>query len=166
MTGLEPTRAVLKQLMVLTNNCCAFQDPVTGKACESHLYKPGWKQVNADMCHIRGDSPGSARHDESMSPEDRRSFDNLIVLCPNHHNIIDNVRPDDFTVEVLEDMKIRAESRAESVHHWVPETAIDPVIDLVAARTQYLFSLAPMPQVIGLSAEIRGEAAITGTASI
>jgi hypothetical protein len=36
---------------------------------------------------------------------------------------------------------------------------------LVAARTQYLFSLAPMPQVIGLSAEIRG-VRYPGTATI
>ncbi len=40
-----------------------------------------------------------------MSDDQRNSFDNLLLLCPNHHKLIDDLEPDRHTVEVLEEMK-------------------------------------------------------------
>jgi hypothetical protein len=35
-----------------------------------------------------------------MTDEQRYDFDNLILLCPNHHARIDDLEPDRFTVEM------------------------------------------------------------------
>ena len=46
-----------------------------------------------------------------MTPEDRDHFANLILMCPNHHQEIDTLRPEKYSVELLTDMKERAEGR-------------------------------------------------------
>jgi len=42
-----------------------------------------------EMAHIRGENPGSNRHDENQTAEQRNDYENLILLCPNHHTLID-----------------------------------------------------------------------------
>jgi hypothetical protein len=42
-----------------------------------------------EMAHICGEKPGANRHDQSQTPEERDGYDNLILLCPNHHTLID-----------------------------------------------------------------------------
>jgi len=42
------------------------------------------------ICHIRAASPAGPRYDPSMTDDDRRHIDNLILLCDECHNIIDN----------------------------------------------------------------------------
>src|SRR5688572_13373864 len=44
------------------------------------------------VAHIRGARPTSARHDESMTDEERRSPENAILLCSVCHDIIDGRR--------------------------------------------------------------------------
>ena len=39
--------------------------------------------------HISAASPGGPRYDESMTPEQRKSFENGIWLCANHADEID-----------------------------------------------------------------------------
>ena len=59
-----------------------------------------------EMAHIRGDRPGSNRHDVNQTPEQRDSYENLILLCPTHHTLID--RPENeahFSVDMLLCMK-------------------------------------------------------------
>lgn len=42
-----------------------------------------------EMAHIRGEKPGSSRHDSSQTQEERDDYSNLILLCPTHHTLID-----------------------------------------------------------------------------
>lgn len=44
-----------------------------------------------------------------MSPEARRAFRNLILLCHPHHTIVDKRRPQDFPVSTLEKWKSERE---------------------------------------------------------
>jgi len=37
--------------------------------------------------------------------EQRNGFDNLILLCPNHHRKVDYLIPEDYPVDVLQKMK-------------------------------------------------------------
>lgn len=57
--------------------------------------------------HIRGEKPGTARHDSAYGPVNE--YENLILLCPNHHDEIDTDR-DRWTVPALEAMKSEHEA--------------------------------------------------------
>jgi hypothetical protein len=56
--------------------------------------------VLGEAAHIRGDSPGSARYEAAMLPEERRVITNGIWLCCNCSELIDN-NPDVYSVERL-----------------------------------------------------------------
>jgi hypothetical protein len=121
----EPSLPTIKTLFALSGNVCAFRDPTSGRGCEAKLTDPSWTRVRARICHIRGYAPGSARFDEDQADEDRNSFDNLLLLCPNHHVEVDDLRSADFTVEVLQKMKARAESRWSET--WASDTRLEDV---------------------------------------
>jgi hypothetical protein len=64
------------------------------------------------MAHIRGDKPGANRHDNTQTQEQRDDYTNLILLCPNHHSIIDKKANEGrYSVAVLEAMKKEHEAR-------------------------------------------------------
>jgi len=59
-----------------------------------------------EMAHICGDEPGASRHDTNQTPKERDDYQNLILLCPNHHALID--RPENetrFPVALLHSFK-------------------------------------------------------------
>jgi len=41
------------------------------------------------FCHIKGNKPGSKRHDPNQSETERQGFANLLLMCPIHHDVID-----------------------------------------------------------------------------
>jgi hypothetical protein len=59
-----------------------------------------------EMSHICGEKSGANRYDGSQSAEQRDDYANLILLCPNHHTLIDKPENEKkYTVEVLRKMK-------------------------------------------------------------
>jgi len=65
-----------------------------------------------EMAHIKGKSRGSNRYDDSQTDKERDSYENLILLCPNHHTLIDRPENEEtYSVEVLTQMKIDHEER-------------------------------------------------------
>ena len=68
-----------------------------------------------EMAHIKGDKPTSNRYDEKQSDKERDSYENLILLCPTHHTLIDKAENEErFTVEMLREMKIKHETTVSS----------------------------------------------------
>jgi len=67
-----------------------------------------------EQAHIVGKEPDSARSDSTLSIEERESYHNLILLCPNHHTLIDK-NPKDYPIEKLHMMKSQHE-------YWVERT--------------------------------------------
>ncbi|GHC99895.1 hypothetical protein GCM10019060_33000 [Novosphingobium pokkalii] len=62
------------------------------------------------ICHIEAALPDGKRFNDAMSNEERRSYDNLLLLCGDHHTVID----DDegcYSVAQLRLMKQRHEAR-------------------------------------------------------
>src|SRR5437879_1102376 len=106
------SETVVKALFAMSRNVCAFVDVGTGRACEETLTDPQWKRVKAEIAHIRGLLPTSARYDADY--EDPNGFENLCLLCPTHHTQIDDLEPERYTVEVLLEMKNRGLERAQS----------------------------------------------------
>ncbi len=80
----SPNTKTVKRLFAVSGNTCAFPN------CESPLVDQGSNKVTGRICHIKGHSPGSKRHDPSQTAEQRHDFDNLMLLCPTHHHVIDN----------------------------------------------------------------------------
>jgi hypothetical protein len=66
-----------------------------------------------EQAHIVGKEPGSARSTSILSIKDQESYHNLILLCPNHHTLIDK-NPKDYPIEKLHMIKSQHEYWVES----------------------------------------------------
>ena len=63
------------------------------------------------MAHICGKRLGSNRHDPSQSQTERDAYENLFLLCPTHHTIIDKPENEDrYSVDFLQTMKAEHEA--------------------------------------------------------
>jgi hypothetical protein len=93
-----PSESTVKKLFALSRNLCAFT------RCSTHIVDPLSGALTGQICHIKARSLKGPRYDEKQTDEARCAFANLIVLCRNHHGIVDD-RPATFTVELLNDMK-------------------------------------------------------------
>lgn len=59
-----------------------------------------------EMAHIKGKNPGSNRYDSTQNDDQRDLYQNLILLCPNHHTEIDKPENESkFSVQWLIDAK-------------------------------------------------------------
>ncbi len=88
MAASYPTKIILA---FRSGGVCAFPE------CGKHLTydaKEGEDTYVAEAAHIRGEEPGAARYDPSMSDAERDNVRNLIYLCTDHHTIIDKVEAD------------------------------------------------------------------------
>lgn len=105
----------IKVLAARSGNCCAFPD------CQEHIVAENGA-ILGEMAHIRGEKPGAARYDPSMTDPKRNHYDNLIFLCPNHHTEIDKINPGFYTPEKLFEIKTEHECWArEQCRKRVPE---------------------------------------------
>jgi hypothetical protein len=97
----------MKRLFMHSGNRCAFPK------CTSPL-EIGTTVVG-EICHIEADRPGGPRYNDKQSPTDRQGYDNLILLCANHHTVIDN-DVDSYTVARLKAMKADHETGAVTLN--------------------------------------------------
>lgn len=64
--------------------------------------------VIGEEAHIVARSEDGPRGNSTLSAEQRDDYDNLILLCPNHHSLIDKA-PEDYSVASLRAMKVAHE---------------------------------------------------------
>lgn len=84
-----------------------------------------------EQAHIVGEKAGSARWKSSLSLEERNSYHNMILLCPNHHTEIDKSE-EDWSIEKL--------YVAKSMHElWVRES-LSSTADIRAAASELAVS--------------------------
>lgn len=102
------TSGTQKALFRLARGTCYFP----GCAREILTYESGEPLVDVQIAHIAAAEPGGPRFDASMTDEQRRSIDNLILLCQAHHNLVDKVRPTDFSADDLRQWKSENEDAA------------------------------------------------------
>jgi hypothetical protein len=79
----QPSLATIKRLFAVSGNVCAFP------GCKSPLVDHPSGKVTARICHIKARSEGGPRYDAAQADLDRHGFDNLVLLCPSHHDVID-----------------------------------------------------------------------------
>lgn len=99
---LRMTEKTLKYLFARSRNQCAFPN------CMTEIVMDGeeGKSVIGEICHIKARNPGGARYNPTLDAEELDDKDNLILLCRNHHKLIDD-NATKYTVEVLKKMKAK-----------------------------------------------------------
>jgi hypothetical protein len=70
----------------------------------------GQPVTNLQIAHIRAAKFNGPRYVSDMSDDERRSWKNLILLCTPHHNMIDKIMPNDYSIEDLERWKSEREA--------------------------------------------------------
>lgn len=101
MPRLPIKRETLNAIFAKSGNVCAFP------GCTHELVTKGNLFV-AQICHIEAARPGGQRYNAESTDEERRSADNLILLCYKHHRETDDVS--EFEVGTLRLMKLQHES--------------------------------------------------------
>ncbi|WP_050767243.1 HNH endonuclease [Bacillus sp. NRRL B-14911] len=106
-TNEQPKPSTVKRLFSVSGNQCAFPK------CEIKLVQG--EKVVGKICHIKARSDGGPRHDPDQTNDERRGFDNLVLMCPMHHDVIDSDE-DSYTVERLTEIKRRHEEQSTHIN--------------------------------------------------
>jgi hypothetical protein len=103
---VTPTHRDVKRLFALSGNRCAFP------RCQAAIAEG--TSLIGEICHIKADKPSGPRYDKTQTDEKRQSFDNLILMCANHHKVIDDDE-ESYPAERLWKLKADHESRSKPV---------------------------------------------------
>lgn len=90
-----------------SGNRCAFP------GCNQELHQvigANGSTVVGEECHIEAQNGNGPRFNHALSEKQINTFENLVLLCPTHHRIIDE-NPEEYTVEALKKMKADHEGR-------------------------------------------------------
>lgn len=102
------SQKTIKLLWANSAGRCSF-DGCNKRLCleDAHEFAP---YTIGQMAHICGRRPGSNRYVPSSTPDFLDSYANLILLCPDHHAIIDKKENENcYSVEKLNEMKKKHE---------------------------------------------------------
>lgn len=103
----QPSQKTVKTLFALSGGVCAFP------GCGTRLIHSASGALLGEMCHIRAVSPHGPRYDPTQPDSERNEEQNLLLLCPTHHNLIDQATTE-YTVEWLLSTK-------QTHERWVAE---------------------------------------------
>ncbi|MFD0062369.1 HNH endonuclease signature motif containing protein [Streptomyces sp. NPDC056690] len=103
-----------KVLWARSGGVCAFADclqelTINLKDEESKSLSSAGVPLGEEA-HIVSGAPGGPRHDENYPRTRIDSYENLILLCPTHHRLIDKNGGSEFSVEQLHRMKVSHEA--------------------------------------------------------
>lgn len=102
------SQKTVKRLFAASGGVCAFP------RCNTRLVDDRSGALLGEMCHINAASPGGPRFDPSLSEEARSNNDNLIILCPTHHSLIDQ-DPETYSAAKLRSFKAEHESMVAAI---------------------------------------------------
>ena len=119
MSPVSITQQTLKKLFALSGNKCAFPN------CNNPIYDTENDSLIGEMCHIKAKCANGPRFDENQTDEERNSFENLILMCSNHHIFIDD-DPASYIVERLQ--KIKADHESQNIREEPSESTINNIM--------------------------------------
>ncbi|MEK7990390.1 MAG: ABC-three component system protein [Thiotrichaceae bacterium] len=94
--------STLKRLFGLSGNQCAFP------RCTKLMVNAS-NAKDSNICHIEAANEKGERYNPNMTDKQRADYENLILLCPQHHDETNN--EEKYTVDVLKEMKRNHESK-------------------------------------------------------
>ena len=115
----NPTPSTEKTLIAIARGRCEFRD------CTNDIVAN--QKFLGEIAHIAAVAPGGPRYDKHLSTEQIRKIDNLLLLCPNHHNIIDN-SPEIFSTESLQKIKKEHEEKYFGSSCKITEPEINRIV--------------------------------------
>ncbi|MYS20489.1 hypothetical protein GA0115240_120411 [Streptomyces sp. DvalAA-14] len=157
-----------RKLTQRSGNICAFPE------CGLLLTAEGTQEdpvvVLGEIAHIVGESPNGPRGASPLSAEERNRYENLILLCNQHHQLIDSAGAlATYTVERLQAMKETHEQRIErrlggrpNAAPELPPMVNDTVYSNVLPVTQMPRYIFGAPCAVGREKEVRPSAASAG----
>lgn len=116
MARLTPTPNTIKRLFAHSGNLCAFP------GCNVRLFQN--ETLIGQVCHIEAAEEKGPRYNHAQSDEERRSYDNLILFCANHHLITHDPF---YTPKDLQEMKQNHESRLIAVDKNIFDKAVKAI---------------------------------------
>lgn len=118
--------------------CCAF--PGCRKKLVENATQNDSSAVIGKIAHIRGEKPGSARYDSNMTTKERSSEKNLILLCGEHHDIIDS-QQNEYTLDKLlkykKDHEIWAANVLRSVTTDITFAELKVIMDYLVNSSEF-----------------------------
>ncbi len=98
--------STVKRLHTLSGNQCAAPD------CTKPLIARDRETIVSKICHIEAANKNGSRFNTDMVDDERRHFDNLILLCDECHSVIDNMDNESkYPVDRLKEWKKNHESK-------------------------------------------------------
>lgn len=119
MTRKVPLQTVIKALFARSGNECAFP------GCIQRLVNVK-NQFIGQLCHIEAAMPGGERYNSHQSDDDRRGYENLILLCYPHHIETNDVEA--FSVERLREIKSAHEQRYQTQSFNVSDELVSKLV--------------------------------------
>jgi hypothetical protein len=110
---------VVRTLWTRAHNQCAFPgcfQTLTEDAVDARTGQ-AFVTVVGQQAHIRSSKPDGPRHDPAYPKNRLDSHENLILLCPTHHKMIDDEDGAGYTVETLEKMRRAHERQQGRLEH-------------------------------------------------
>lgn len=153
---LDPTPSTIKKLFAYSGNQCAIPD------CREFLVDETGAMLGK-IAHIHAAEKGGPRFDENMDNEARRHFDNLMLVCGKHHDIIDypeNIET--YKPEVLRKYKAEHEGRFRRAERQLIEQVADTT---QATQPSYPKTMRRIGEVLGVSEMVEHEEEIEGIRS-
>ena len=102
------SQKTLKILFALSGNKCAYPE------CENTVIEPSTEKsdaiVFARICHIYAISVNGLRGKIGLTSAELNSPDNLILLCPNHHTVVDG-QHETYPAKMLKEWKRQHEAK-------------------------------------------------------
>ena len=114
--------STIKKLYNFANNKCAFPN------CTKSLVAEDGETMIGQIAHIQAANEGGARYYPIISDKERAGFPNLMLLCDEHHKMIDNkANEEKYTIELLKKWKAEHEAKHENDNYQVPDTIIEQI---------------------------------------
>lgn len=118
-----PKGPVITRVITMGGNQCAFD------GCDRPIFVMNEDNLVGEIAHIKSRKEGGPRFDSNQTPEENRSFDNLMPMCNEHGDVIDaDENLSIYTVERLQEMKREHEAKFErrADRSWVrhPNTIV------------------------------------------
>jgi hypothetical protein len=105
----SPSQLTVKRLFAMSGNRCAFPE------CWTPIFDDDGTALG-EICHIKASREGGPRYDRDQTQQARHGYENLILLCCNHHKAVDT-QIQVYSIDVLVDMKALAEAQFSRAEH-------------------------------------------------
>lgn len=120
MNRLAPKPSTIRALFAKSGNECSFP------GCEQSLVDDRNLFIG-EVCHINAVKDLDARYDATKNDEQLRAYENLILLCHQHHVRIDSFS-DEYPVESLCVMRENHERKVEKKVYTVSDDIINDAL--------------------------------------